>query len=145
MSEHPKPPQFRIPKPVSVGAGAPVSGVGASGGAGGRPGVLSLTIKDKQALYAAYMPYVKGGGVFVPSNRHYKLGEEVFLLLTLVDVKEKIPVAGRVVWVTPPGAQGGRIAGIGVQFSEKDSGAARAKIENILAGTLSSDRTTHTM
>lgn len=110
-----------------------------------RPGVLSLTIKDKNALYAAYMPFVKGGGIFVPSNRPYKLGEEVFMLLTLMDSKEKIPVAGHVIWITPPGAQGSRTAGIGIQFSEKDSGLARNKIEGILAGALNSDRLTHTM
>lgn len=110
-----------------------------------RPGVLSLTIKDKSALYAAYMPYVKGGGIFVPSSRPYKLGDEVFMLLTLMDSKEKIPVAGRIVWITPRGAQGSRTAGIGIQFSEKDSGVARNKIETILAGALNSDRSTHTM
>jgi len=111
----------------------------------GRPGVLSLTIKDKNALYAAYMPYVKGGGIFIPSNRPYKLGEEVFMLLTLMDSKEKIPVAGHVVWITPSGSQGGRTSGIGIQFSEKDSGVARNKIETILVGQLNSDRSTHTM
>jgi type IV pilus assembly protein PilZ len=110
-----------------------------------RPGVLSLTIKDKNALYAAYMPFVKGGGIFVPSSRPYKLGEEVFMLLTLMESKEKIPVAGHVIWVTPPGAQGGRTAGIGIQFNEKDSGVARSKIEALLAGMLNSDRPTHTM
>lgn len=113
--------------------------------AAARPGVLSLTIKDKNALYAAYMPFVKGGGIFVPSGRTYKLGEEVFMLLTLMDSKEKIPVAGHVIWVTPPGAQGSRTSGIGIQFSEKDSGIARHKIEGILAGSLNSDRLTHTM
>lgn len=110
-----------------------------------RPGVLSLTIKDKNALYAAYMPFVKGGGIFVPSNRPYKLGDEVFMLLSLMESREKIPVAGHVVWVTPPGAQGARTAGIGIQFSEKDSGVARSKIETLLAGALGSDRPTHTM
>jgi type IV pilus assembly protein PilZ len=110
-----------------------------------RPGVLSLTIKDRNALYAAYMPYVKGGGIFVPSGRPYKLGDEVFMLLTLMESKEKIPVAGHVVWITPAGAQGGRTAGIGIQFSDKDSGLARSKIETLLAGTLNSDRPTHTM
>lgn len=112
---------------------------------GVRPGVLSLTIKDKNALYAAYMPFIKGGGIFVPSAKTYKLGDEVFMLLTLMDNKEKIPVAGHVVWVTPPGAQGSRTAGIGIQFSEKDSGAARNKIETILGGSLKSERPTHTM
>jgi type IV pilus assembly protein PilZ len=110
-----------------------------------RPGVLSLTIKDKNALYAAYMPFLKGGGIFVPSSRPYRLGEEVFMLLSLMESKEKIPVAGHVVWITPKGAQGGRTAGIGVQFSEKDSGLARNKIESALGGALNSDRPTHTM
>jgi type IV pilus assembly protein PilZ len=110
-----------------------------------RPGVLSLTIKDKNALYASYMPYVKGGGIFVPSTKAYKLGDEVFMLLTLMDNKEKIPVAGHVVWVTPAGAQGNRAAGVGIQFSEKDSGSARNKIEALLAGQLTSDKPTHTM
>ena len=110
-----------------------------------RPGVLSLTIKDKNALYAAYMPFIKGGGVFVPSNKSYKVGDEIFMLLTLMDSKEKIPVAGHVVWVTPPNAQGNRTAGIGIQFSEKDSGVARNKIESILGGALKSERPTHTM
>lgn len=110
-----------------------------------RPGVLSLTIKDKNALYAAYMPFLKGGGIFIPSTRPYKLGEEVFMLLSLMDSKEKIPVAGHVVWITPKGAQGGRTAGIGVQFSEKDAGLARNKIEGVLGGALNSDRPTHTM
>lgn len=110
-----------------------------------RPGVLSLVIKDKSALYAAYMPFVKGGGLFIPSNKPYKLGDEIFMLLTLMDNKEKIPVAGHVVWVTPAGAQGGRAAGVGIQFSEKDSGVARGKIEGLLAGQLQSDKPTHTM
>lgn len=122
---------------------------GAPGGAprrpGARPGVLSLTIKDKNALYAAYMPYLKNGGIFVPSSKSYKVGAEVFMLLTLMDSKEKIPVAGQVVWVTPQGAQGNRAAGIGIQFSDKDAGAARNKIEGLLGGALKSERPTHTM
>jgi len=122
----------------------PVPG-GAPKRPGARPGVLSLTIKDKNALYAAYMPYLKNGGIFVPSSKPYKVGAEVFMLLTLMDSKEKIPVAGQVVWVTPQGAQGNRAAGIGIQFSDKDSGAARNKIEGLLGGALKSERPTHTM
>jgi len=126
--------------PVPVGAPP-----GRAGRPGARPGVLSLTIKDKNALYAAYMPYLKNGGIFVPSSKPYKVGAEVFMLLTLMDSKEKIPVAGQVVWVTPQGAQGNRAAGIGIQFSDKDSGSARNKIEGLLGGALKSERPTHTM
>ena len=110
-----------------------------------RQAILSLAIKDKGALYAAYMPYVKNGGLFIPTNKPYKLGDEVFLLLTLMDETEKLPVAGKVIWVTPKGSQGNRVAGIGVQFSDQDDGVARNKIEGYLAGALGSDRPTHTM
>ena len=110
----------------------------------GRNGILSLTIKDKAVLYSAYMPYLEFGGLFVPTNKAYKIGDEVFMLLNLMDEPEKIPIAGTVVWVTPRGAQGNRTAGIGVQFSEQDA-TANSKIENHLAGSLESDRPTHTM
>jgi len=109
-------------------------------------GILSLAIKDRGALYNAYMPFVKHGGLFVPTAKRYSLGDEVFILLTLMEEKDRLPVAGKVVWITPPGAQGNRTAGIGVQFNESaDGDAARTKIESILAGILGSDRPTHTM
>jgi len=110
-----------------------------------RQGILSLTIKDKSALYAAYMPFIKGGGLFIPTKKNYQLGDEVFMLLTLMDEPEKIPVAGKIIWITPIGAQGNRAAGIGVQFSDQDEGTARNKIETYLAGALEADRPTHTM
>ena len=34
-----------------------------------RPGVFTLTIRSKAALYAAWMPLLRGGGIFLPSNR----------------------------------------------------------------------------
>jgi type IV pilus assembly protein PilZ len=111
---------------------------------GARNGILSLTIRDKAVLYAAYMPFIKNGGLFIPTNKVYGLGDEVFMLLTLMDEPEKIPVAGKVVWITPKGAQGNRASGIGVQFDGEDDTANR-KIETYLAGTLTSDRPTHTL
>ncbi|MCC7096476.1 MAG: PilZ domain-containing protein [Thermomonas sp.] len=118
--------------------------VGATGGA--RQGILSLVIKDKPALYNAYMPFIKNGGVFVPTNKRYFLGDEVFLLLTLPESSERLPVAGKVVWVTPTGSQGNRAAGIGIQFADSSDGeAVRSKIETTLAGTLNADQPTQTM
>ncbi len=117
----------------------------APGGRDPRQGILSLTIRDKSALYASYMAFIKNGGLFIPTAKTYKIGDEVFMLLTLMDSKEKLPVAGRVVWITPVGAQGNKTAGIGVQFSNLDKGATKNKIEKQLAGALSSDRPTHTM
>ena len=111
---------------------------------GGREGILSLTIKDAADLHSAYMPFLENGGLFAPTNKKYSIGDEVFMQLTLAGDPEKIPIAGRVVWVTPVGAQGNRQAGVGVQFSERDVSAI-AKIENHLNGALNSERPTHTM
>ena len=111
-----------------------------------RPGVLSLSIKEKSALFAAYMPFIKGGGLFIPTNKSYKMGEEVFMLLTLMDDPAKLPVSGKVVWVTPAGSHGSRTQGVGVQFAFNESGkAAQNKIEGLLGGSLKSARPTHTM
>jgi type IV pilus assembly protein PilZ len=110
-----------------------------------KPGVLSLSIKEKAALYLAYMPFLKGGGLFIPTNKTYQIGEEVFMLLSLLDDPNKLKVVGKVAWVTPI-TQGGRPQGIGVQFSDEDGGVeARNKIEAILGGVMKSTRPTHTM
>ncbi len=117
----------------------------ANAGGGGRQGILSLAVKDKAHLYAAYMPYVKSGGIFVPTNKRYALGDEVFVLLTLPESNERLPVAGKVIWVTPTGAQGNRTAGIGVQFTDGGDGeAVRSKIETLIAG-MNAEKPTSTM
>ena len=96
-------------------------------------------------MYAAYMPFVRNGGLFIPTNKRYHLGDEVFMLLSLMEETERLPVAGKIIWITPVGAEGNRAAGIGVQFSDQDGGTARNKIETYLAGALGSGKPTHTM
>lgn len=107
-------------------------------------GILTLTIKDKAALYVAYMPFIKNGGLFIPTNKPYHIGDEVFILLNLLDQAERLPISGKVVWITPQGAQNKRSAGIGVQFNLQDGGSIQKKIETYIAG-MSNDRPTHTM
>ncbi|WP_251359892.1 PilZ domain-containing protein [Kangiella sp. TOML190] len=109
------------------------------------PGILTITVEDKDDLYAAYMPFVENGGIFIQTTKDYNLGDEVFMLLALLDDPEKLPIAGKVAWVTPKNAQANRKAGIGVQFSPQDQGKTRSKIENILVGRLESEKATHTM
>lgn len=111
-----------------------------------RPSVLSLAIKERSALYAAYMPFLKNGGIFVPTTRPYKIGDEIFLILDLMDDNNKYPIAGKVAWVTPGGANNGKTQGIGVHFPADDSGVrARQSIEKFLGSALHSNRTTHTV
>ena len=111
-----------------------------------RPGVLSLNIREKAALYAAYMPFLKGGGIFIPTSRQYALGEEVFMLLSLMDDPNRIAVQGKVVWITPEGVQGNRTQGIGVQFTQDETGASAQRDDREdPRRDLASTRPTHTM
>ena len=109
------------------------------------PGIMTVEMKDKHALYAAYMPYIKNGGLFISTKKSHRLGEEVFALLHLVEQEERLPVAGKIVWITPANAQGKRYPGIGIQFSPQDNGATQKKIETIIAGMQEAEHVSHTM
>lgn len=121
----------------------PVSSLAA---AANRPSVVQLAIKEKAALYAAYIPLFQEGGIFIPSAREYKLGDDVYVLLTLPEDTQRYPVAGKVAWITPPRAAGNRTQGVGVRFpSDEKSHLLKLKIEEILGSHLASDRPTQTI
>ena len=116
------------------------------GGGAGRQGVLPVSIKDKETLYQSYMSFVRGGGLFVPTNKRYNLGDDVFVMLSLPGESERLATTARVVWITPIAAQGNRPAGVGVQFTENaDGDNVRTKIETLLAGQVGGDKPTSTM
>lgn len=111
-----------------------------------RPSVIQLAIKEKAALYAAYIPLFADGGVFIPTTRDYKLGDDVYVLLSLPDDPQRYPVAGKVAWVTPPRAAANRTQGVGVRFPSDDkSKVLKVKIEELLGGHLASERPTQTI
>ena len=111
-----------------------------------RPSVMQLAIKEKAGLYAAYIPFFVEGGIFVPTPREYKLGDDVYVLLTLPDDTQRSPVPGKVAWGTPAGAGGTRTQGVGIQFPKDDkSRQLKLKIEEILGTALGSDKPTQTI
>jgi type IV pilus assembly protein PilZ len=133
---------------MSTSPNGPISGLPADPNAPqpARPSVLSLAIKEKAALYAAYMPFLKNGGMFVPTNKPYKIGDEIYLILSLMDDPNKYPIAGKVAWITPAGANNNKAQGIGVHFPADETGQrARLRIEEILGAALRSSRATHTL
>ena len=120
----------------------PVSAVGTST----RPSVVQLAIKEKAALYAAYIPLFNEGGVFIPTAREYQLGADVYIFLTLPEDTQRYPIAGKVAWVTPARAAGNRTQGVGVRFpNDEKSRLLKLKIEEILGAHLASDRPTQTI
>lgn len=111
-----------------------------------RPSVIQLAIKEKAALYAAYIPLFAEGGMFIPTTREYRLGDDVYVLLSLPDEPQRYPIAGRVAWVTPAKASGNRTQGVGIQFpKDEKSRLLKIKIEELLGGHLASDRPTQTI
>jgi type IV pilus assembly protein PilZ len=113
---------------------------------GPRPSVIQLVFREKGALYAAYIPLLSEGGLFVPTHRSYRLGEDIYLLLSLPDDPQRYPVAGKVAWVTPANASGGRTQGVGVRFpGDEKTSHLKLKIEEILGTQISSSKPTQTV
>jgi len=84
--------------------------------------------------------------LFVPTTREYKLGEDIYLLLSLPDDPQRYPVAGKVGWITPANASGGRTQGVGVRFpTDEKTRALRLKIEEVLGTSISSAKPTQTI
>jgi type IV pilus assembly protein PilZ len=118
----------------------------ATSAAANRPSVIQLVFREKGALYAAYIPLFSEGGLFVPTTREYRLGEDVYLLLTLPDDPQRYPVAGKVAWLTPVNASGGRTQGVGVRFPlDEKTRALRVRIEEILGTAIQSAKPTQTI
>ena len=144
-------PNTMIGTTVSGALTSPMSGPASVPGtmvpaAGGRPSVIQLVFREKGALYAAYMPLLNDGGLFVPTQRPYRLGEDIYLLLSLPDDPQRYPVAGKVAWITPGNASGGRTQGVGVRFpADEKTRLLKLKIEEILGTQISSSRPTQTV
>ena len=118
---------------------------GASTG-GARPSVIQLVFRERGALYAAYIPLLAEGGLFVPTTREYRLGEDIYLLLSLPEDPQRYPVAGKVAWITPANASGGRTQGVGVRFpTDEKTRALKVKIEEILGTSIQSAKPTQTI
>jgi len=118
----------------------------AAGVLSSRPSVIQLVFRERNALYAAYIPILADGGVFVPTTRAYRLGDDIYLLLTLPDDAQRYPVAGKVAWITPANASGGRTQGVGVGFpSDEKTRVLKLKIEALLGTHLQSAKPTQTV
>ena len=134
--------QTRPPAGSAVAPGA--AAVAPAGGA--RPSVIQLVFREKGALYAAYIPLFNDGGIFVPTSRDYKLGEDIYILMSLPDDPQRYPVAGKVAWVTPANASGGRTQGVGVRFPiDEKSRLLKVKIEELLGTSIQSAKPTQTV
>ncbi len=96
-------------------------------------------------LHSNYMPFIKGGGIFIPTEKTFELSDEVFLLLTLLDDPERFAITGKVIWINHRTTPAGRQMGVGIQFGGADGSRLQKKIEALLAGYTRADQPTNTM
>lgn len=106
---------------------------------------INCTFSTELALYMAYMPFLRGGGLFVRSNQILPLGTDVILVINLLNEPDAYKINTKVAWITPRGSQGNKPAGLGLQFVDENSRHFSNKIETCLAGMLKSAQMTDTM
>lgn len=106
---------------------------------------ITCSFPTEASLYLAYMPYIKGGGLFIRTSPAYCLGDPVELTINILNESDSYIIKGTVVWITPKGAQGGKPPGIGVQLDPNTSRNLCNVIENYLAVMLKSNQLTDTI
>jgi len=90
--------------------------------------LLNLVLKDDAALHSSYMPFIRGGAIFVPTNSStYSFGDEVVVSMHLQSTNKRLAIPGKVVWIAPESCERGE-EGLGVQFA----GTTKAKVKLII-------------
>ena len=76
---------------------------------------LNVSIADKKELAKSYMPFVRGGGLFIvpPEGVEYNIGNKVFVMLSLFNENKK-PISAKIIWVMRTGSN----RGIGINLGE---------------------------
>lgn len=103
--------------------------------------ILHLSIPDNQSLYKSYMPFVSGGGFFLPMEKDFAMDDELLIVLGLGNEEEQFAVSARVIWITPAAAQNQRMRGIGLQFTANGE-RLKLRIESLLSGNFAEANST---
>lgn len=107
-------------------------------------GIIQVNIPDRKVLQSSYMPFVNGGGLFIPSNQAVKMDDEIFVLATLPDQSQKIPLTGKVIWISYKQTVG-KPQGFAIQLSGEKGIYYKMEAEKLLAGSMSLNHPSFTM
>ena len=98
-----------------------------------KPHIKDLTL-NAELLARSYMPFIKGGGLFIAANgAEYNLGEEIFLKIDLENHTEAFRIIGQIVWLSSEHDAGDWSDGFGVQLLEEEGRRFNQQIQSILA------------
>lgn len=108
--------------------------------------VLLYEIPDKAELLNCYMSFLKNGGIFIPTDQSYDLGDTVRVMLIIITEPEKFSITGPVVWITPSNVHGNKTPGVGVAFPDTAEGKRlKGCIESVLGASVLIPHTTYTL
>lgn len=107
--------------------------------------MMALQLKEKTALYNCYMPFLTNGGLFVPTDDLFSLGEEILLAVEIGNHPKRF-LPTRVAWINPARTSAHRPKGIGLAFTTHEMcQQTKSLIEAELGSSIRSDRTTFTL
>ena len=98
--------------------------------------IIKIHMASRTELAKNYIQQFKAGGMFVAGKFDYKLGDGIFMVISLPESNETIAVNGKVCWISPSAAVGYH-QGIGIQFNNDKAGAeAKSRLEIMLGGAI---------
>ncbi len=107
--------------------------------------MMALQLKEKTMLYNCYMPFLEYGGLFVPTEDLFSLGEDILLAVEVADHPKRF-VPTKVAWINPARTSVNRPKGIGLAFTDHESCLQmKSLIEGELGSSIRGDRTTFTL
>lgn len=96
---------------------------------------LSFIITNPLELNASLIPFLKNGGLFIPTNRNYSLGDHVVIELRLPDKNDPLVISGKVIWINPKNALHHAMPGIGLEFTGTDANTTKLMLEKLIDQT----------
>ena len=107
--------------------------------------MITLKLPEKGMLYNCYMPFLEHGGLFVPTDDVFSIGQDILLAVEIGNHPKRF-LPTKVAWVNPARTSAHRPKGIGLAFTSHEICLqTKNLIEAELGNSLRSDRATFTL
>lgn len=94
---------------------------------------IQLYFKARHHLYMSYMPDVQTFGLFVPTSRDLEIGQNIHVLLKILDEPERSFISARVIDKREAGNKAEKPKGLFLQFDDENSLELKNKIDELLS------------
>jgi len=98
--------------------------------------IIRYCIPSQLELNLSYMPFIKDGGLFIPTNDSFVLGDFVVVDLQLPGQHDIQRIEGKVIWITPMNALYQIYSGVGIQFTGDSAKSVHEQIKANIDNTM---------